>query len=247
MVEVFLALYNVRTLSSGRKIDTYLVVTANIKADVIGICETRSSSDLVAEWHMGDQVFLDNAFDCRTRNGGAGFIVRKESEHGSHHRLLRSKLMLNVKHENAILKKGCPPRRNLNADISSNLMETIEFLINCTNIDKDYEQFVANILKAADLASEEILPTRKKRIRHTTMGRANGETIRPAMEAEITRRDILAFGGLALSEAAAARQVERVDYIESKELENKLDNFGPEITVTSTAELSASNSNSGVD
>uniref|UniRef100_A0A0M3HW58 Uncharacterized protein n=1 Tax=Ascaris lumbricoides TaxID=6252 RepID=A0A0M3HW58_ASCLU len=88
---------------------------------------------------------------------------------GSDHRLLRSTLMLKVKRENAILKKGYPPTRNLNADTFSNLMETIDFSMNCTNADKDYEQFVANILNAKDLASEEILPTRKKRIRHTTL------------------------------------------------------------------------------
>uniref|UniRef100_A0A0M3HGG9 Uncharacterized protein n=1 Tax=Ascaris lumbricoides TaxID=6252 RepID=A0A0M3HGG9_ASCLU len=78
---------------------------ANIKADVTGICETRRSNDVVAEWHTGDQ-------------------------------------------------KGCPPRRNLNADTFSNLMETVDFSMNRTNIEKDYEQFVANLLKTADLACE---------------------------------------------------------------------------------------------
>ena len=48
-------------------------------------------------------------------------------------------------------------------------METIDFSMNCTNIDEDYEQFVANIQKAADLASEESLPTRKRRIRQPTL------------------------------------------------------------------------------
>uniref|UniRef100_A0A0M3HL83 Reverse transcriptase domain-containing protein n=1 Tax=Ascaris lumbricoides TaxID=6252 RepID=A0A0M3HL83_ASCLU len=48
--------------------------------------------------------------------------------------------MLKVKRENGMLKKGCPPRRNLNADTFSNLMETIDFSMNCTNIDKDNEQ-----------------------------------------------------------------------------------------------------------
>ena len=319
-------------MSSDPKIDTYLDVTANIKADVIGVCETRRSDDLVAEWHTGDQVFLGRAFDSRARNGGVGFIVRKRmvknikscdlkspriavlilrlmgrrtlkiiqayapaqnntqtpeeaeeelegfyqeleevmqirstytvvqgdfnavvgkkineaescvggfgigkrnergsrlitfavSNHlnimntcfqksekrqwtwrsadgrtlnqidfvltdtrrifsdvsvigekiistGSDHRLLRATLMLNNKRENAMLKKACPPRRNLNADTFLTLMETVDFSMNCTNIDDDYEQFVANILEAADLASEPVLPTRIRRIRQPTL------------------------------------------------------------------------------
>uniref|UniRef100_A0A0M3HTS4 Endo/exonuclease/phosphatase domain-containing protein n=1 Tax=Ascaris lumbricoides TaxID=6252 RepID=A0A0M3HTS4_ASCLU len=240
------------------KIDTYLGVMANIKADVTGISETRRSNDVVAEWHTGDQVFLSRAFDYRKRNGGVGFILRKEMmkhvkscdlispriavlilrltgrrtitiiqayataqnnnqtpeeadediervyqeieeamQVGStytviqgdfndtvgnkickaegcvggfgirykkrkrtppynfrYHLLLRSTLILNVKCENAILKKGCPPRRNLNADTFSNLMETVDFSMNRTNTEKDYEQFVANLLKTADLACE---------------------------------------------------------------------------------------------
>uniref|UniRef100_A0A0M3IBR5 Interleukin-12 subunit alpha n=1 Tax=Ascaris lumbricoides TaxID=6252 RepID=A0A0M3IBR5_ASCLU len=114
MVEVFLASHNVRTLSSDPKVDTYLDVMANIKADVTGICETRRSNDVVAEWHT------DHQYKC----------------------------------ENAILKKRCPPRRNLNADTFPNLMETVDFSMNRTNIDRDYEQFVANLLKTADLACE---------------------------------------------------------------------------------------------
>ena len=331
MVEkVFIASHNVRTLSSDAKIDIYLDVTASIKADVIGICETRRSDDLVAEWHTGDQVFLGKAFNNRTRNGGVGFIVKKRmvknikscdlkspriavlilrlmgrrtlkiiqayapaqnntqtpeeaeeeverfyqeleeamqtrytviqgdfnaivgkkinkaercvggfgigernergsrlitfvvSNHfhimntcfqksekrqwtwrsadgrtlnqidfvltdtkriftdvsvigekivniGSDHRMLRSSLILDVKRENAILKNACPPKRNLNAAIYSSLMETVDFSMNCPNIDEDYEQFVANILKAADLASEHVPPTRIRRVRQTTL------------------------------------------------------------------------------
>uniref|UniRef100_A0A0M3II41 Endo/exonuclease/phosphatase domain-containing protein n=1 Tax=Ascaris lumbricoides TaxID=6252 RepID=A0A0M3II41_ASCLU len=78
-------------------------------------------------------------------------IGEKIISKGSDHRLLHSTLMLKVKRENGMLKKGCPPRRNLNADTFSNLMETIDFSMNCTNIDKDNEQFVANILKATIL------------------------------------------------------------------------------------------------
>ena len=328
----FIASHNVRTLSSDPKIDVYLDVTANIKADVTGICETRKSDDLVAEWQTGDQVFLGRAFDNRTRNGGVGFIVRKKmvkhikscdlrspriavlilslmgrrtikiiqvyapaqnnvqtpeeaeeevegfyqeveeamqirstytviqgdfnaivgrkinaaenciggfgigernergsrlitfavSNHlsimntcfqksekrqwtwrsadgrtlnqidfvltdtsriftdvsvigekiihtGSDHRLIRSTLLLNIKRENAVLKKDCHPRKNLNADTFSALMETVDLSMNCTDIDEDYEQFVANILKVADLASEPIPPTRIRRIREPTL------------------------------------------------------------------------------
>ena len=73
----FIASHNTRTMSSDALIDVYLETTEKLKADIIGICETRRTNDLVAEWHNGDQVFLGKAFDNRSRKGGVGFIVRK--------------------------------------------------------------------------------------------------------------------------------------------------------------------------
>ena len=107
--------------------------------------------------------------DTRRIFSDVSVIGEKIISTGSDHRLLRATLMLNIKHENAILKKACPPRRNFNADTFLTLMETVDFSMNCTNIDDDYEQFVANILEAADLASEPILPTRVRRIRQPTL------------------------------------------------------------------------------
>ena len=64
-------------MSSDALIDVYIQTTEKLKADIIGICETRRRNDRVAEWHNGDQVFLGKAFDNRSRTGGVGFIVKK--------------------------------------------------------------------------------------------------------------------------------------------------------------------------
>ncbi|KHN71238.1 Craniofacial development protein 2, partial [Toxocara canis] len=78
---LYVATHNTRTMSSDCQIQAYVEATAKIKADVIGICETRRSEELTAEWHTGDQVFLGKAFCNRPRTGGVGLIVRKQAVH----------------------------------------------------------------------------------------------------------------------------------------------------------------------
>lgn len=56
--------------------DLYLDITSK-KADNIVICETRLRKELIAMWHTCDPVFLDKAFEDRSRMGGFGFIIWK--------------------------------------------------------------------------------------------------------------------------------------------------------------------------
>ena len=74
-----LATHNVRSFSTDPLVDVYIEATKKIKADIIGICETRRSREIFAKWRTGDEVFLGKAFDKEARTGGVGFIVRKNA------------------------------------------------------------------------------------------------------------------------------------------------------------------------
>ncbi|KHN77754.1 Craniofacial development protein 2, partial [Toxocara canis] len=47
-----------------------------IKADVIGLRETRRAKEVFAKWFSGEEVMLGKAAENTPRTGGVGFIVK---------------------------------------------------------------------------------------------------------------------------------------------------------------------------
>ncbi|MFH4975726.1 hypothetical protein AB6A40_002435 [Gnathostoma spinigerum] len=78
-MKIFVDTYNIRTMSAGAFIDVYINEMRRIKADIVGICETRRHAELTAWWWKEDQVYLGKGQGNQARVGGVGFIVRKRA------------------------------------------------------------------------------------------------------------------------------------------------------------------------
>ncbi|KAK6022081.1 endonuclease/exonuclease/phosphatase family protein [Ostertagia ostertagi] len=71
-----IASHNVRTLSTDSLLDVYLQQLEKIKADIIGVCETRRARAVSARWTSGEEILLGEGANNVPRTGGVGFIIK---------------------------------------------------------------------------------------------------------------------------------------------------------------------------
>ncbi|XGW03528.1 hypothetical protein V3C99_015033 [Haemonchus contortus] len=75
-IRIHIASHNVRTLSTDSLLDIYLQQMEKIKADIVGVCETRRARAVSAKWLSGEEILLGEGADNVSRTGGVGFIVK---------------------------------------------------------------------------------------------------------------------------------------------------------------------------
>ncbi|XGW11656.1 hypothetical protein V3C99_012831, partial [Haemonchus contortus] len=75
-IRIHIASHNVRTLSTDSLLDIYLQQIEKIKADIVGVCETRRARAVSAKWSSGEEILLGEGADNVSRTGGVGFIVK---------------------------------------------------------------------------------------------------------------------------------------------------------------------------
>ncbi|KAK6030034.1 endonuclease/exonuclease/phosphatase family protein [Ostertagia ostertagi] len=75
-IKMHIASHNVRTLSTDSLLDVYLQQLEKIKADIIGVCETRRARAVSARWTSGEEILLGEGANNVPRTGGVGFIIK---------------------------------------------------------------------------------------------------------------------------------------------------------------------------
>ncbi|XGW33949.1 hypothetical protein V3C99_018019 [Haemonchus contortus] len=73
-IRIHIASHNVRSLSTKSSLDIYLQQLDNIKADIVGVCETRRARAVSAKWSRGEEILVGKGADNVSRTGGVGFV-----------------------------------------------------------------------------------------------------------------------------------------------------------------------------